>query len=74
MKCMWLTVVLSFGDDDMAESSTKKNYLWTDDEAELHSTPLLKVKKEMECEDWEALKARVSREPIRPHITSTPML
>ena len=57
----------------MAESSSnKKDFQWTDDEAELllHSTHLFKVKKEMKCEDWEAAKTKVSREPIRPRIAS----
>ena len=60
----------------MAESSSKKDLQWTDDEAELvlHSTHLFKVKKEMECEDWEAAKTKVSREPIRPRIVSKLML
>ena len=60
----------------MAESSSKKDLQWTDDEAELvlHSTHLFKVKKEMECEEWEAAKTKVSREPIRPRIVSKLML
>ena len=53
----------------MAKSSNKKDFQWTDDEAEilLHSTHLFKVKKEMECEDWEAAKVKVSREPTKPY-------
>ena len=60
----------------MAESSSKKDLQWMNDEAELllHSTHLFKVKKEMECEDWEAAKTKVSREPIRPRIASKLML
>ena len=44
------------------ESSSKKDFQWTDDEVEflLHSTHLFKVKKEMECKDWEAAKTKVS--------------
>ena len=60
----------------MAESSSKKDLQWMDDESELllHSTHLFKVKKEMKCEDWEAAKTKVSREPIRPRIVSKLML
>jgi len=37
----------------MAESSSKKDFQWMDDEADLllHSTHLFKVKKDMECEN-----------------------
>ena len=51
----------------MGESSSKRDFQWTDDEVDflLHSTHLFKVKKEMECEDWEVAKTKVSREPIK---------
>ena len=47
----------------MAEptAGNRREYHWTDDEAELllHCTHTYKVKKEMECEDWEQIKSKV---------------
>ena len=56
----------------MAESSNKEDFQWTGNESELllHSTNLFKVKKKMDCKDWEAARTKVNRELIKHHIAS----
>ena len=45
-----------------SDSNGKKDFQWTDDEAELllNCTHLYKVKKEMASVDWESVKSKVS--------------